>query len=56
MSLCQDGVETFRICEINARFSWNGYMMCALGQEALLDMGVCGGELSGGTDPKKVLF
>ncbi|OJJ88497.1 uncharacterized protein ASPGLDRAFT_63369 [Aspergillus glaucus CBS 516.65] len=28
------GIENFRICEINARFCWNGYMHTAFGQEA----------------------
>ncbi|KAJ6187249.1 hypothetical protein N7519_002157, partial [Penicillium mononematosum] len=49
------GVEAFRICEINARFCWNGYMMSALGQQALLDMGICHDGISGGTDPQKIL-
>ncbi|KAJ5644203.1 uncharacterized protein N7484_006710 [Penicillium longicatenatum] len=29
------GVEVFRICEINARFCWNGYMHGGFGQESL---------------------
>ena len=29
------GVEVFRICEINARFCWNGYMHAGFGQEML---------------------
>ncbi|OQD98949.1 hypothetical protein PENVUL_c068G05048 [Penicillium vulpinum] len=29
------GMEVFRICEINARFCWNGYMHAGFGQEAL---------------------
>ncbi|OQE30159.1 hypothetical protein PENFLA_c003G02087 [Penicillium flavigenum] len=49
------GVEAFRICEINARFCWNGYMMSALGQQALLDMDICRDGISGGTDPQKIL-
>ncbi|KAJ5836572.1 hypothetical protein N7447_002598 [Penicillium robsamsonii] len=48
-------VENFRICEINARFSWNGYMLSALGQKALLDMGICRSEIMGGTNPRKIL-
>jgi hypothetical protein len=29
------GMEEFRICEINARFCWNGYMHAAFGQVSL---------------------
>ncbi|CAG8254893.1 unnamed protein product [Penicillium nalgiovense] len=29
------GMEVFRICEINARFCWNGYMHAAFGQDSL---------------------
>lgn len=28
-------MEGFRICEINARFCWNGYMHGGFGQESL---------------------
>lgn len=31
--------EKFRICEINARFCWNGFFHGAYGQQALDDMG-----------------
>ncbi|KAJ5813813.1 uncharacterized protein N7503_000563 [Penicillium pulvis] len=31
--------EKFRICEINARFCWNGFFHSAYGQQALVDMG-----------------
>lgn len=31
----ENGVENFRICEINARFCWNGSMMIKCGQKAL---------------------
>ncbi|KAJ5737500.1 uncharacterized protein N7483_002625, partial [Penicillium malachiteum] len=31
----ETGMEGFRICEINARFCWNGYMFCGFGQESL---------------------
>ncbi|KAK8914916.1 hypothetical protein H634G_09840 [Metarhizium anisopliae BRIP 53293] len=39
---CDDGlgIENFRITEINARFSFNGFMHQAYGQRALDDMGV----------------
>jgi hypothetical protein len=29
------GMEAFRICEINARFCWNGYMHAGFGQDSL---------------------
>ncbi|KAJ5273184.1 hypothetical protein N7478_008309 [Penicillium angulare] len=29
------GNEVFRICEINARFCWNGFMMAGFGQQSL---------------------
>lgn len=29
------GIEVFRICEINARFCWNGYMHAGFGQDSL---------------------
>lgn len=49
-------MENFRITEINARFSFNGYMFQAYGQQALKDIGVCGGSngLVNGPDPAKV--
>lgn len=52
-----EGVENFRITEINARFSFNGYMFQAYGQQALKDIGVCGGSngLVNGPDPAKIL-
>ncbi|KAI9932551.1 hypothetical protein ASPWEDRAFT_122758 [Aspergillus wentii DTO 134E9] len=31
--------EQFRVCEINARFCWNGYLHGAYGQQALDEMG-----------------
>ncbi|KAL5051250.1 hypothetical protein BDW71DRAFT_202441 [Aspergillus fruticulosus] len=33
-------LENFRITEINARFSFNGYMLCAYGQDGLADLGM----------------
>ncbi|KAJ6001300.1 hypothetical protein N7522_006527 [Penicillium canescens] len=53
--LANKEAEAFRICEINARFCWNGYMMSALGQKALLDMGICRNGIVGGTDPRKII-
>ncbi|CEL00913.1 hypothetical protein ASPCAL00505 [Aspergillus calidoustus] len=40
------GEENFRITEINARFSFNGFMHAAYAQQALIDIGVCS-ELNG---------
>ncbi|CAI7633937.1 unnamed protein product [Penicillium glandicola] len=31
----KDGLEVFRICEINARFCWNGFMHGGFGQDSL---------------------
>ncbi|KAL2008009.1 hypothetical protein VTN00DRAFT_7991 [Thermoascus crustaceus] len=50
-----DKIENFRVCEINARFCWNGYMLVALGQQALLDGGVGRNGLRGATDPEKII-
>jgi hypothetical protein len=32
-------MEQFCICEINARFGWNGFLHAAYGQKALIDLG-----------------
>ncbi|QMW39216.1 hypothetical protein G4B11_002496 [Aspergillus flavus] len=50
-------VENFRISEINARFSFNGFMFATCGQQAIHDMGICdnGNGLVGATDPAKIL-
>ncbi|KAE8141865.1 Clavaminate synthase-like protein [Aspergillus pseudotamarii] len=50
-------VENFAISEINARFSFNGFMFATCGQQALHDMGICdhGNGLVGATDPAKIL-
>ncbi|KAB8237914.1 uncharacterized protein BDW43DRAFT_321106 [Aspergillus alliaceus] len=50
-------VENFRISEINARFSFNGLMYAASGQQAFHEMGICGGRngLVGGTDPANMI-
>ncbi|PWY74487.1 hypothetical protein BO94DRAFT_606936 [Aspergillus sclerotioniger CBS 115572] len=50
----EDRPEAFRICEINARFCWNGFMMNALGQDALVDTGISGHELVGATDSQSL--
>ncbi|RAL03488.1 uncharacterized protein BO80DRAFT_488477 [Aspergillus ibericus CBS 121593] len=39
--------QMFRICEINARFCWNGFMVNALGQDALMATGITGRKLVG---------
>lgn len=46
--------ETYCITEINARFSFNGFLHEAFGQQALLDMGIRKHGLDGATDPVKV--
>ena len=33
-----DSNERYRICEINARFTFNGYLHTAFGQQACVDM------------------
>ncbi|KAE8380411.1 hypothetical protein BDV26DRAFT_302844 [Aspergillus bertholletiae] len=49
--------EIFRISEINARFSFNGYMLLAHGQQALQDIGISNTNngLKGATDPQMIL-
>ncbi|KAH8422750.1 uncharacterized protein LDX57_000506 [Aspergillus melleus] len=49
--------ENLRISEINARFSFNGYMYAACGQQALKEQGLCdsGNGLVGATDPARIL-
>lgn len=46
--------EIYCITEINARFSFNGFLHEAFGQQALLDMGIHKHGLDGATDPVKV--
>lgn len=46
--------ETYCITEINARFSFNGFLHEAFGQQALLDMGIRKHGFDGATDPVKV--
>ncbi|KAK4139588.1 uncharacterized protein C8A04DRAFT_32914 [Dichotomopilus funicola] len=47
--------EVFCVTEINARFSLNGYMHEAYGQQALLDLGIEQRGLQGATDPAKLI-
>lgn len=47
-------VENFRICEINARFFPNGFLLTAFGQQALSSMGIEKYGLSGAATPEKV--
>ncbi|KAJ7824264.1 hypothetical protein B0H14DRAFT_3088793 [Mycena olivaceomarginata] len=47
--------EQFRICEINARFCWNGFLHTAYGQQALVDLGAETNKFVGATDPKQLL-
>lgn len=35
MEIDEAGMEVFRICEINARFCWNGFMHGGFGQDTL---------------------
>ncbi|KAI1098122.1 hypothetical protein F4804DRAFT_346588 [Jackrogersella minutella] len=48
-------LETFQIAEINARFSFNGFMHDAYGQQALEDMGLGAHGLISATDVEKLL-
>ncbi|KAI0886270.1 uncharacterized protein GGS22DRAFT_160426 [Annulohypoxylon maeteangense] len=48
-------VEKFRITEINARFSFNGFMHAAYGQRALEDMGIQTKGLISAVDSDKLL-
>ncbi|KAJ5570103.1 uncharacterized protein N7459_009533 [Penicillium hispanicum] len=49
------GMEVFRICEINARFCWNGYMVAAFGQAGLSTFDIESRGLEDAMDPEKVL-
>lgn len=48
--------ERFCISEINARFSFNGYMLCAHGQQGLQDIDITDSKngIKGATDPQMV--
>ena len=52
----RDGVavENFRITEINARFSFNGFMHATYGHMALEDTGMGGHGLVSAAQPKEV--
>ena len=52
----EDGgmIENFRITEINARFSFNGFMHAAYGQLGLEEMGMKSHGLVSATEPKEV--
>lgn len=47
-------IENFRICEINARFFSNGFLLTAFGQRALSSMGLEKNGLWGAATPEKV--
>ncbi|KAJ9301140.1 hypothetical protein DTO271G3_1275 [Paecilomyces variotii] len=47
--------ENYRICEINARFCWNGFLYTAFGQQALLNMNIESFGLRGATDPQTII-
>jgi hypothetical protein len=47
-------MERFRITEINARFSFNAFILGMLAHEGLRDMGVGGNGLELATNPEKV--
>lgn len=50
----ETGAENFRICEINARFCWNGYMLLGCGQEGLDTFGLESRGLAHATDANAV--
>ncbi|KAJ6486947.1 hypothetical protein C8R45DRAFT_996565 [Mycena sanguinolenta] len=45
--------EQFRICEINSRFCWNGFLHLPYGQQALVDLGAETNGFVGAADPKQ---
>ncbi|KAF7363696.1 Circularly permuted ATP-grasp type 2 [Mycena sanguinolenta] len=47
--------EQFRICEINSRFCWNGFLHTAYGQQALVDLDAKSNGFVGATDPEQVI-
>ncbi|KAJ6502253.1 hypothetical protein C8R45DRAFT_1060570 [Mycena sanguinolenta] len=47
--------EQFRICEINSRFCWNGFLHTSYGQQALMDLDAETNGFLGATNPKQVL-
>ncbi|KAF3403590.1 hypothetical protein F1880_009530 [Penicillium rolfsii] len=51
----ETGAEIFRICEINARFCWNGYMHIACGQNGLSTFGIENRDLGHATNSDEIL-
>ncbi|KAJ5503924.1 hypothetical protein N7463_006798 [Penicillium fimorum] len=49
------GLEVFRICEINARFCWNGYMHASFGQDALSGFNIESRGLTHAAEAKTIL-
>ncbi|CAG8135752.1 unnamed protein product [Penicillium salamii] len=47
--------EQFRICEINARFAFNGFLITAYGQQALLALGAEENGFSGGAESAEIV-
>ncbi|CAG8252793.1 unnamed protein product [Penicillium olsonii] len=47
--------EQFRICEINARFAFNGFLISAYGQDALLALGAEDHDFSGAADSSEII-
>lgn len=47
-------MEVYRMCEINARFGWNGFMHLSLGHKAFEEMGVGKNGFVGAINPEKV--
>lgn len=50
-----DGIENYRITEINARFCFNGFMHQAYGQTALDALGVGSNGVTHATDSEEVI-
>ncbi|KAM5443991.1 hypothetical protein MferCBS31731_000508 [Microsporum ferrugineum] len=48
-------IENFRICEINARFSFNGYLLLTYGQDAILHVGEHKSEFGRAADPERFI-
>lgn len=47
-------MESFRICEINGRFCWNGYVQTALAQEGVEVFNLDKKRLQHGAEPEAV--
>ncbi|KAL4807138.1 hypothetical protein BDV18DRAFT_136995 [Aspergillus unguis] len=50
-----DGIENYRVCEINARFCWNGFFHSYWVQQSLLNMGIERNGLRGATIPEQTI-